>query len=231
MRKLIVTCGLSLLCKAIAAFSAEQIYIPVRGTIGETPPTWVNISGISGEALQVLQFDLFVQGFNFTNADAAQYLISGKNNGNLEAKAMDRFNKTTKVSNSYSGASLRRQVHKFVDDFTKAIDRKAIAQTQIAFKGQVGETTSEIFISDFDGYNASAATQDGSIVSAPAWVPGRMALYYGTYKLNHADIAYQNLSTRERRSFARYGGSNISPAASPDGSKVAMILSKDGWTD
>ena len=28
-----------------------------------------------------------------------------------------------------------------------------------------------------------------------------------------------------------FGGANISPAASPDGSKVAMILSKDGWTD
>ena len=39
-----------------------------------------------------------------TNADAAQYLISGKNNGNLEARATDRFNKTTKVSNSLTAA-------------------------------------------------------------------------------------------------------------------------------
>ena len=30
---------------------------------------------------------------------------------------------------------------------------------------------------------------------------------------------------------ARFGGSNISPASSPDGSKVAMILDKDGWVD
>jgi len=58
-----------------------------------------------------------------------------------------------------------------------------------------------------------------------------MALYYGTYKLNHADIAYHNVSTKERRAFANFGGSNMSPAPSPDGSKVAMILSRDGWTD
>jgi len=49
--------------------------------------------------------------------------------------------------------------------------------------------------------------------------------------MNHADIFYHDLSTGSRKAFARYGGSNMSPAVSPDGSKVAMILSKDGWTD
>src|SRR5436190_6583446 len=220
------------LFSAFATLAAERINIDVTIRPGETPPIWVNVTGISGEALQVLQFDLYVQGFNFTNADAAQYLISGKNNGNFEGRAIDRFNKSTKVSKAYSGASLRRQVHKFVDDFVQAInpEAKPIAQTRIAFKGQVGQD-SEIFVSDFDGQNISQVTHDNTIVSAPAWVPGHTALYYGTYKLNHADIAYHNLSSGERRSFARFGGSNISPAPSPDGSKVAMILSKDGWPD
>ncbi len=68
-------------------------------------------------------------------------------------------------------------------------------------------------------------------MAAPCWVPGRLALYYTSYKLNHPDIFYHDLSTRERKVFARYGGSNISPAVSPDGNRVAMILSKDGWTD
>jgi TolB protein len=62
-------------------------------------------------------------------------------------------------------------------------------------------------------------------------VPGQLALYYTSYKLDHPDIFFQNLSTGARKIFARYGGSNISPAPSPDGSQVAMILSKDGWTD
>src|SRR5437016_2683661 len=82
-----------------AAFGAEQeLIIHKEITPGETPPTWVNITGISGEALQVLQFDLYVQGFNFTNAESAQYLISGKSNGNFEGRATDRFNKNSIVS-------------------------------------------------------------------------------------------------------------------------------------
>src|SRR5436190_23403569 len=114
------------------AFGAEQeITIHKEIIPGETPPTWVNITGISGEALQVLQFDLYVQGFNFTNTESAQYLIAGKSTGNFEGRVTDRISKHSVLAKAYSGASLRRQVHKFVDDFTTALDekRKPIAQT------------------------------------------------------------------------------------------------------
>jgi TolB protein len=197
---------------------------------GQAKPVWVSLSGLTGEAATALQFDLYVQGFAFTNAEAAQYLITGSNNGNLQARATDPHNKSTLVSKAYSGASLRRQVHAFADDFVQALGRKGIAQTKIAFKGENGPT-SEIYVADFDGHNAQAVTKDNSVVAAPCWVPGRLAMYYVSYKLNHADIFYHDLSTGARRAFARYGGSNLSPAASPDGSRVAMILSKDGWVD
>ena len=197
---------------------------------GQAKPILVSMSGLTGEAATTLQFDLYVQGFAFTNAEAAQYLITGSNNGNLQARASDPHNKSTLVSKAYSGASLRRQVHAFADDFVQALGRKGIAQTKIAFKGE-NSPTSEIYVADFDGHGGQAVTSDNNLVAAPCWVPGHMALYYVSYKLNHADIFYHDFSTGTRRVFARYGGSNMSPAVSPDGSRVAMILSKDGWTD
>ncbi len=199
---------------------------------GGTKPILVSASGFTSEALQVLQFDLYVQGFAFTNAEAAQYLLSGSNNGDLKGQATDNISKHALFSKAYSGASLRRLVHRFADDFVAARDSKSkgIAQGKIAFKGDTG-SSGEIFIADFDGHNAQAVTKDNSIVAAPSFVPGRQALYYTSYKLNHADIFYHDLTTGSRRAFARYGGSNISPAVSPDGNQVAMILSKDGWTD
>lgn len=227
---------ISAVCYAAAAATlSAQISIDVRVQPGMAKPILVSMTGITGEAAQVLQFDLHVQGFAFTNAEAAQYLISGSNSGNLQARVTDKFNKSVLVSKSYTGASLRRQVHAFVDDFTRELGRKPIAQTKIAFKGEVG-AGSEIFVSDFDGFGAQAVTSDGSIVSAPEWVPGQLALYYGKYRkdggvLSKAEILHHNLSTGARRVFAQYPGSNISPAPSPDGSKVAMILGKDGWTD
>jgi TolB protein len=212
----------------------QEPVIPIPAPIlepGRTKPIWVSLSGFTGEASQVLQFDLYVQGFNFTNAEGAQYLLSGSNNGELQGRAVDAISKHTLVSKAYRGGTLRRQAHLFVDEFCEALQRKPICQTKIAFKGENGRT-SEVYLSDFDGQNAQAVTRDGSMVAGPAMVPGQLALYYTSYKLqDHPDIFFQNLSTGARKVFARYGGSNISPAPSPDGSQVAMILSKDGWTD
>ena len=81
-----------------------QITITQEAAPGGAKPVLVNLSGISGEAAQVIQFDLYVQGFAFTNGEAAQYLISGSNNGNLQARVSDRFNKSTVVAKAYSGA-------------------------------------------------------------------------------------------------------------------------------
>jgi len=225
--------GLLAICST--AFSAGA---PLEGTIEQTfgpgheRPILVSISGLSGEAAQILRFDLYVQGFAFTDAEAAQYQIIGSNNGNLEARVIQRINRSELLGNRVYSGPFRRQVHHFADDFVNAVPGHArgIAQTRIMFKGEAAGA-SEIYIADFDGHESQPMTRDGSLVAAPCWVPHRLAAYYTSYKLNHADIFYHDFSTGARRVFARYGGSNMSPAVSPDGSRVAMILSKDGWTD
>ena len=217
------------------AFSQEfETTVIGHGGPGTTPPTWVSMSGFSGEAAQVLEFDLYVQGFGFTNADGAQYLISGSNNGNLQGRVTDRVNKNVLVSKGYSGGSLRRQTHAFADDFVEALGRKGIALTKIAFRIEFApgrDAFDEIYVADFDGHNAKAVTHDHVLVAAPCWIPGRFALQYGSYKLGNSAIFSHDLSTGTRKTVAWYGGSNMSPAVSPDGRKVAMILSKDGWPD
>ena len=207
------------------AIDVDTIVVP-----GNAKPIPVSLSGLTGEAAEVVQFDLTVQGFKFTGADEAQFLLSGSNNGNLVGRATDRINKSTFVNKSYTGASLRRQAHAFVDDFLAAIGRKGIGGTKIAFKADKGDS-GEIYISDFDGGSAQAITSDNAIVAAPAWVPGRMALFYTSYKFGNPDVFYHDLGTGARKAVARYPGSNMSPAASPDGRKVAMILSKSGAVD
>jgi TolB protein len=221
----------ALLLAANPAFSQrfETTVVSPSGP-GTTPPIWVAMSGFSGEAAQVLELDLYVQGFAFTNAAGAQYLISGSNNGDLQGWVTDAVNKNTVLKKSYQGGSLRRQAHTFADDFVEALGRKGIARTKIAFN-VVGGRNSEIYVADFDGHNARAVTQDKTLAAAPDWVPGKFGLFYTSYKLGNPAIFYHNLSDGSRKTIAWYGGSNLSPAVSPDGSKVAMILSKDGWTD
>ncbi len=208
--------------------SGEIIINPIIAGFGQKPIP-VSLEGFSGEVADVLKFDLYVQGFSFVAPDAAQYQISGNNSGNVTGSVTDRLAKKVILSNTYTGTTTRRQAHAFANDIVFAVTgKKGIGLTQIAFKAQRPDGTGEIYVSDFDGYDPKPATSDNAIVSHPSWVPGRLALYYNSYKLESPDIFFSDLSTGQRRVVAKYSGSNFSPAASPDGSKVAMILSKDG---
>lgn len=197
---------------------------------GREKPIPVSLSGFSGEALEVIQFDLTVQGFSFTSAEAAQYLLTGSASGNVTGRAQDRINKSYLVNKSYSGASLRRQAHAFVDDFLAALGRKGLGGTKIAFKRDTG-VNSEIAIADFDGFGAQTVTSDNSIVISPSWIPGRLGLCYTSYRNSAPHIYQHDLTSGRRAPVASYPGSNLSPAVSPDGRRVAMILSRSGTVD
>jgi len=217
---------------ALASGQSDQNEIVIQRSvpsIGNTRPIPVSIQGFGSEVTDILKFDLYVQGFTFVSPDAAQYQISGSSAGNVVGRVMDRFGKSTILSRSYGGSTLRRQAHAFSDDIVQTITgQKRIALTRIAFKVEAASGNGEIYIADFDGYNAQPVTSDHAIVAAPAWVPGQMILYYTSYKLGNPDIFYHNLNTRQRSVIAGYSGLNTSAAVSSDGTRVAMILSRSG---
>src|SRR6516225_7778328 len=153
-----------LCCFSIAVFQLchGQEEIPVQKqieTLGNTKPIPVSIEGFGSDVTAILKFDLYVQGFTFVSPDAAQYQISGSSSGDVVGRVADRFAKTTILSRSYNGATLRRQAHAFSDDVVMAITgKKGIAQTRIAFKVESSSGNGEIYVSDFDGHNALAVT-------------------------------------------------------------------------
>lgn len=198
--------------------------------LGSMPPIKICITGFSGEVADVLNFDLYVTGFINVPRDQAQFIITGSNGDNVQGRVTNPLNQTI-LNKAYSGATVRKQAHAFADDIVQAINGgKPIAQTRIALKVGSG-MRSEIYLADFDGHNAQPATADKTTVTAPSWSASKRVLYYSSYLYARPQIFSQDLASGERKAIAHYGGANISPAVSPDGSKVAMILSKDGWVE
>lgn len=188
----------------------------------------IYISGFSGEVASVLRFDLEIMGCKIVPESEAAYTVEGSNNGNLQGRLFVARTKNQILGKAYSGGTPRSQAHAFADDIIFTLTGvKGIAQTKIAFKADFGNT-SEIFISDYDGHGAIQLTKDNSIVSAPSWGPAHKFIVYNSYRSGFPDIYLIDLETGTRKVIARYPGSNISPAVSPDGKRVAMILSKGG---
>ena len=192
----------------------------------------ISLSGFTGEAMATLKFDLDIAGFTNTVPDQAQYLITGSNSDHVEGRLQDRISQQYLLGKAYpAGVDIRLQAHKFADDIVEALTKKpGVALTKIAFKVTRG-TTSEIYIADYDGRNPRQITSDNSIVAAPSWVPGQRKLYYTSYRLGNPDIYSHDLATGTRKVVARYTGLNTSPTLSPDGTRLAMILSKGGSPD
>ena len=227
-RKTFLTSLLAIAVCASAA-AAEERAIPIVKSGSYTPPVPIAVSGFSGEVARALDFDLTVMGFKEVPADAAQYELKGGNNGNVQGELI--FGKNVIFSKAYSGGSVRAQAHRLADDVVlKLTGVNGIAETKIAFKGGNGSST-EIYVSDYDGHEPRAVTADGALVAAPDWVPGKLALFYTSYKLGNPDVFYQNIVNGHRQNFAHYPGLNTSPAVSPDGRQVALVLSKSGNPD
>ena len=129
---------------------------------------------------------------------------------------------------AYAGGSARSQAHAFANDIARELRQTApIFQTKIAFRLTRGSQT-EVAVSDYDGYNLIVLTHDNALVEAPSWVPGRRGLLYTSWMNGNTEIYEHNLATGSRRVFAGYPGANFSAEASPNGERVAMILSKNG---
>ena len=225
-----------LLGLAVPVLRAQQPEIGVERLTegGFAPPIPISISGFSTEVDSVLKNDLLFMGFKTVSADQAKFQVTaGENNSSsrVEGRVLERVTKRYVLNKAYTGGSLRTQTHAFADDIAQALTgRPGIAQTKIAFKAETGRSRGEIYIADYDGHNPVAVTQDGALVAAPCWA-GRGALYYTSYKLGSPYIFYHQLNSGTRQAVARYSGLNSSPAVSPDGRRLAMILSKSGSPD
>lgn len=212
----------------LRATAQEERTLKIEQWVNSTKAIPISMSGFSGTAQEVLKFDLEVHGFQFVGEDAASFILSGSNNGQVQGRLTDK-NKTAMLARAYTGGNTRSQAHALANDVIFAItQRKGVTQGKIAFR--VGEgKTSEIYVADYDGANASAVTHDNSLTAAPCWSPGERKIFYVSYKATGLpQILSHDLNSGARKKFTSHGGLNASPAVSSDANRVAMILGKSG---
>jgi len=232
MKKLIASLILCAVC--LHAADDEKIVITtVVDSMGFSKPIPVTLAGFAGEVDSVLRTDLMFMGFEFVTPDKARYNIQKNSAAGVGAQINDPLAQKAIYNKAFTGGSPRQQTHALADDIATTLTQKpGIARTRVAFKGRArGYGDAEIFIADYDGFNSQPVTRDGAICAAPAW-GGNNTLLYMSHKLSgKPDILSHNLSSGARKAIARHPGMNSSPSVSPDGRRVAMILSKSGSPD
>jgi TolB protein len=131
------------------------------------------------------------------------------------------------LEREYTGASAdaRKLVHKWCNEVVKYYTNETgFFGSSIVYSAK-RKKGSSIQAADFDGQAVRSISKNDSINILPAYSRSGQ-IVYTSYMRGAADLY---LATGGRaKQLARYGGMNTGAAFSPDGSKIALTLSKDG---
>jgi len=136
---------------------------------------------------------------------------------------------------SASNETLRTVSHQISDYiFTHITGLPGAFSTRIAYVTSHRDAkgnTSQLQVSDTDGYNPQTLLTSDEPIMSPAWSPDGSELAYVSFEGAQAEIFTHNIRTGVRKSRSKFSGLNGSPAWSPDGKKLAITLSKEGNPD
>jgi TolB protein len=137
-----------------------------------------------------------------------------------------------KQYNEVASADMARTVaHRFADEIILRLGGgiNGIAETKIYFVS-ARSGTKEIWVMDYDGQNQHAVTHLGSISLSPRISPDNARIAFSTLGREGWDIRMYSLELARAVNFSAgtAGGSNLSPAWSSDGTKIAFSSSRTG---
>ncbi len=131
-----------------------------------------------------------------------------------------------------SGTQMRDVAHAISDKlFEKLTGIPGVFSTKILYVtfNRHSDYPYQLQYADADGHRAKTVLRSKQPIMSPAWSPDHKSIAYVSFENNGWPAIYiHELATGKRRIVSRASGINGAPAFSPDGSKLAMTLSKDG---
>jgi TolB protein len=170
----------------------------------------------------------------------ADYLVIGT----LTQDGPDNFTATFQLFDVVRGESLtgfrlqaarpdlRRAAHRISDMiFEEITGIPGVFSTQIAYISEErrpdGLRLFRLIVSDADGENAQRVAESSQPLLSPSWSPDARRIAYVSFEGGSSAVYVQTLRTGTRERVSARAGVNSSPAFSPDGRMLALVLSRD----
>jgi TolB protein len=104
---------------------------------------------------------------------------------------------------------------------------KGMAQSRIVFVNRRGRDNADLYLCDADGQGVMQLTRDNVAAVGPRWSPNGRDIYYTSFVQGYPSVVRIAVGGG-RSTLAAFKGLNTGAAVSPDGARVALILSYQG---
>jgi len=189
---------------------------------------------------------------NFTSWQASNvpHLVIGRIKGgavngfSVEFELLDVYQQSRLLGLSYQATTqtLRQVAHQISDEIYRALmGERGVFSTQIVYvtvQNRRGQNDSyELHIADADGANPRTMLRSTEPIFSPTWSPNGQSIAYVTYdnsisargyRQKQMAIYVQDIRSGRRTQVITGPGINAAPAWSPDNSRLAITLSRDG---
>jgi TolB protein len=223
---------LSVVLCGIAMFASAQVEVSITGKQGDDTLVLREFRGDEIMRRQ-LERDLRNCGwFEVQQKGVANYMVSGYANGNqLELVIADGAGARITTIRS-SGSTPAQATHKAVDALLKYLYKiDGICSSKIAFTVEISPMQKEIYICDYDGTNFKRLTYNRGLSLDPVWSPRGNSVVYSYIGNAYTVLMEHNIFSGQSRQLAKFRGLNAGGAISPNGTHIALILSKDNQVD
>lgn len=126
----------------------------------------------------------------------------------------------------------RELAHDVANDIVYYLTGDAgIFRSRIVYCKEVGkgdDRAKELFISDYDGANERQLTFTKTINISPSFHPRRGIAFFTSYLSGDPQLYKIDVESGELTRLGEFPGIVTAPEVSPDGNKIACVLSKDG---
>jgi TolB protein len=152
----------------------------------------------------------------------------------VEVRVFSVDGKQVMLSRRYPGRAdnPRSFAHMASDDIVALTQYRGVAKTRIAFTSDRDATKpprgKELYIVDYDGFNAKRITVNNSLNILPAWSPDGRALAYTSYRQGPPSIFVAHIFEGRSDNITKGDGQAFAPTFSPDGKQIAYASTKTG---
>lgn len=141
------------------------------------------------------------------------------------------------TSKRYAGRADNPRIfaHEASDEIVALSNNKGVARTKIAFVSDRDATkerrAKELYIVDYDGFNARRVTVNRSLNILPAWRPDGRALAYVSFRTGMPDLFLASIFEGKSANLTGGQGQTLACSFSPDGKRIAFASSRNGNVD